>query len=224
MASDFEADPGGMHDDISADELRRLEQQRGVIERAKYHEDVAVFRASVIKKFVREQALRPKLSWMNFHVDATSSDSGIATLDDRLEILFLMQSHIVEYTIHPHIRIILNQLVRHDKGQSFFTEDIVVDHENDAGYLCDAVAIDDEGNLDDNTLSPTYRADEEGIRLGNFSSLFTPIATMGDSEVSEHEVTPFGTYVCLEDKIYALEQAKRIFGLIEHQAPVSQAP
>lgn len=222
--SDFEVDPGGGHDDISADELRRLEQQRGVIERAKYHEDVAVFRANVIQKFIRERALRPKLSWMNFHVDATSSEAGIATLDDRLEILFLMQSRIAPDRLAPHIRIILNQLVRQEKGASFFTEDVVVDHEHDAGYLCDAMTVDDEGNLDDNTLSPIYRADEEGIRLGNFSSIFTPVATMGDSDVSEHEVTPFGIYMCLEDKIYALEQAKRIFGLIEHQTPVSQAP
>ena len=195
----------------------------------RYVEGVVDFNASVIAKLQSVGALKDSGGWAIFVTDGVGEASGsLSMVSEHKEVLVVAASNYDQTSQSlwpPSIRLLTNELVYAEGRYFLLSEDFTVDREYDSTYFIDALEIRDDEVDFTNSLARLFTIHNNGLAIygrnnlgvnGAFTPSFAVKETVG---VQERSVRPFGTYKCLEDRLYALDKAQGLMAEVMQLTP-----
>ncbi|HSX53298.1 MAG TPA: hypothetical protein VLF90_02935 [Patescibacteria group bacterium] len=189
-------------------EARTLAAENSTAFERKFQEDLNIFRADVFRKLRSHDALHDGEGWAVFLPEPEETGGSAFQLNNTRDILIMVG--LDSRTQKSLIRIIANEIFASGSSLSIMAEDFVADTENDTQYFIDAVDV--QPNYNPDTYAPTFCAiSNEQVDLRNVLLTFVPlIGINGKPSIYIEEITPFGRYTELEDKIHALTIGKSL--------------
>jgi hypothetical protein len=189
---------------------------------AAYQDALHLFRADVILKFLRHNALNYETNWMVFYDDAESAGNLVCRPTVATALILAAYDNPKEGGLPiPYSRILCREQVEVDDGREFIVTDITVDHDGDAQYVIDAFPLR-ESVSNSTHIAPLFDVTSEG-QLGTTTDItqYTAIPVIGESiNGTVIKVAPFGHFEEDEDKIQALSVARQKLDQVTGLEPV----
>lgn len=177
--------------------------QNAQLEEAFTHR-AAEFRQGIFQAYDKYFGDKDSASWVYFTIPSKPVPGEPSEYNTDREIL-IMRYQADESQI-PVIRILTNETFGSTKEGNILSEDFILDHENDAQYFIDALALNDHvPQL--SSLATIFLFSDDKLVLDNLR-VFPVIL---DATKEEIGILPFGHFKNIEDKLDALDYG---FGLL----------
>jgi hypothetical protein len=210
---------------VDNDQLKEIRYKNQSFLEAKYQGDVAEFRAEVIQRMIGHDAINGSMNWLMYR-EKGHLDTNVLVDEREKQTLILLAR--LQSNRAPRIKILTNTEFWLEDSVAFMTEDVTVDDDGDSQMLIDVVILDEDGvvlpSLDPEnvTQSAIFWIDGAGkLAISNIKD-YTPqaivVSNIGEQDdlCQSVSVLPFGAYSNLEDRIAALDWARRILDDTNH--------
>lgn len=155
--------------------------------------------------------------WLYYRLPAKPAPGFPSIYNLNREILILRYAE--SSKARANIRILTNERISPHGEDSIFTEDFVLDNDNDAQYFIDA--LDNENRAGKKpTYSPIFYIENEAPRLINVRG-YPPMLRFAVSDTDRRSAMPFGHYSHQEDKLDALNFGSELLAEVYREDPVS---
>ena len=216
-----ESFPESHHDFISPEIITDEQTRSGMLLESKFRDDSVNFRSDLISKLVADGAIGKEdlLGWAIYDID-DNKDMLVIVAFKRID------TPDAEPVFLPHIRMITNEVLRtHEKAETI-AEDLTLDEDNDAQFYVDVINLANDGEIERSNAVFFKVMDDGSLTYTKNFCAFTPCIVIDSESVGLPDcesVLPYGTFKCLEDKIYALERGRQLLKQIAGIEPCERS-
>lgn len=196
---------------LSVENYQNLEQ--------KFLHDAQALRTAAVAKLEIDGALQEFESWAIYYIHHDSSDEYDGP--HHTEVLLKLDQYHDGAGLPAIVRIMTNELYPNGEHMDWFTQDFILDEDNDSFYFIDAVRFDEDENdaAYNHSCSPIFFTDgDDNLRIANAGEFPDSTAVTWPGDWDRYAL-PFGDTEHLEDRVAALEKGIEILQTILHTEP-----